>query len=461
MLAVLAVGVAIRVVAMLAYRYAFFFPDGQQYLTAAAHHGTDPRRPIGYSLFLVPFVHHDLILVALFQHLLIIGFAVVCYLYLLRRGVRAWMAALATAPLLLGPSEVVLEHFVLAETVFTVLTVAGLMMLTRSAPGTGSSRRRLVYPAAAGVLLAYAAVTRTVGLPICVVGLAYLLIRIRTVGWRALAAYALMVAVTLGGYVGLYHSQHGVYAFGQYQGRFLYSRVMTFVHCDNVPAADKRLCSPVAIANRPALPEAYIWRTTSPASVYEPGVANDGHLTAFAMNAIEKQPLDYLATIARETTWMLVPPLRPDVPSIACHDELWIPAARVNNGCDPYYYLPVPLTAWPIPQAEAPATAATTTLSGYGRSQIAYGPLLGLAMLGTFVLVIVRFRRGDRALLGDGLLFAVTALGLLVTATATSMYELRYSIPAIPVACVGLALAVRGARSAVVVERSVDEPTLV
>ena len=49
------------------------------------------------------------------------------------------------------------------------------MLLTRSARDNQSSRWHLLYPALAGGMLAYATLTRTVGLPICALGFVYLL----------------------------------------------------------------------------------------------------------------------------------------------------------------------------------------------------------------------------------------------------------------------------------------------
>src|SRR5690242_11930387 len=86
LVAVLAVGIALRVVAHLAYPYAFYYPDGELYVIGASTGVTATSRPIGYSLLLAPFVPGNYIWVALAQHVLVVAFAVLAYVYLVRRG---------------------------------------------------------------------------------------------------------------------------------------------------------------------------------------------------------------------------------------------------------------------------------------------------------------------------------------------------------------------------------------
>lgn len=469
MVAVVAIGVVLRVVAHLAYPYAFFYPDGELYVIGAYTGHTATSRPIGYSLLLAPFVPGNYIWVALAQHILVVAFAIVAYVYLLRRGVRPWVAGLALAPLLLGPTELILEHYVMAETVFTVATLGGLMALTLSARRPSDAGRfgdagrlggagrpgddgrgqgwRLVFAAVAGLLLAYAAVTRSVGLPVCALGLVYLLVRIRRVGWTALVTYLVATALPLLGYLGLYHHQHGVYAFGQFQGRFLYARTMTIADCAKLPADDQKLCSPTDPKDRWPRNEYFVFAPTSPATIYYPKVTDDKYLQQFALDVIKAQPLDYANMVVRETGWYFIPPLRPTYHLTVCANDEFQPNAYRNSGaCGLADYVPGDPMHQPPKQPETAATPASRFLAAWGGSQIVYGPLTGLALLATLIIAVVRARRGDRVLLLDALLFAAASLGLLVASVALSMYELRYAIPSIPIAMIGLALAIRGAR---------------
>src|SRR5262245_25230800 len=79
-----AIGVALRIAFHFAYPRAFFYPDSERYLDAALRWLTDPTRPFGYSVFLVPFGWHHLILVAATQHIMVLGLALLAYRFLLR-----------------------------------------------------------------------------------------------------------------------------------------------------------------------------------------------------------------------------------------------------------------------------------------------------------------------------------------------------------------------------------------
>ncbi|HUL27314.1 MAG TPA: hypothetical protein VLW44_16275, partial [Streptosporangiaceae bacterium] len=94
----LAAGLALRVAAQLAYRPALFYIDSVKYLFGA-YPGNEPP---GYQLLIKPVLAvADPSLVAAVQHVVGLAMAVLIYLVLLRRGVPRWLAALATAPVLL------------------------------------------------------------------------------------------------------------------------------------------------------------------------------------------------------------------------------------------------------------------------------------------------------------------------------------------------------------------------
>ena len=68
-------------------------------------------------------------MVAALQHLAGLAMAVVLYLVLRRRGVPNWLAALATAPVLLDAYQLQIEQSIMPDTAFEVLIVAGLAVL--------------------------------------------------------------------------------------------------------------------------------------------------------------------------------------------------------------------------------------------------------------------------------------------------------------------------------------------
>src|SRR5258708_19071099 len=86
--------------------------------------------------------------VAAVQHLLGLAMAVVLYLLLLRRGVPRWLAALATAPVLLDAYQVQIEQTIMPDTWFEALIVAGLAILLWP-PATGGPAAGVVPPGGA------------------------------------------------------------------------------------------------------------------------------------------------------------------------------------------------------------------------------------------------------------------------------------------------------------------------
>jgi hypothetical protein len=62
--------------------------------------------------------------------------AAAVYLLLLRLGVWPWLAALATAPLLLDSMQLSLEQYVMSDVLFQALLLAAcLLLLWRRRPG--------------------------------------------------------------------------------------------------------------------------------------------------------------------------------------------------------------------------------------------------------------------------------------------------------------------------------------
>ena len=102
LLLLLAVGAGLRVLTVLAYQPAILYIDSYSYLENLHHLRPDGLRPIGYTLILhVVLPWGGLRAVTVVQHLLGLGIAVAIYRLLLRHGARRWLAALATAPVLL------------------------------------------------------------------------------------------------------------------------------------------------------------------------------------------------------------------------------------------------------------------------------------------------------------------------------------------------------------------------
>ncbi len=171
--ALLAAGLALRVLAQFAYRPALFYIDTTRYLYNDAQ-GMDPVGYKGPLRVILAITNFNTI--AAVQHLLGLAMAVVLYVLLLRRGAPRWLAALAMAPLLLDAYQIQIEQTVMPDTWFEALIVTGLaILLWRPAPGW-----RAVL--AGGLVLGTSAIFGQIGEALLLPAVLYLLVL--GGGWR-------------------------------------------------------------------------------------------------------------------------------------------------------------------------------------------------------------------------------------------------------------------------------------
>src|SRR6202035_972514 len=148
-----------------------------------------------------------------------------------------------------------------------------------------------------------AEIMRSVGLPLLAVFAVYMIIK--RVSWRKVAATIVVCLIPVFGYAGVFYVQHGQFAMTNSTGVFLYGRVMTFADCAKMklPVNELSLCITVPPSQRPA-GWAYIWDAESPLNRFPPSkfspVPNQ-LAENFAIRAIEAQPLDYAAAVAKDT----------------------------------------------------------------------------------------------------------------------------------------------------------------
>jgi hypothetical protein len=436
LLGVLVVAIALRVAFSVTYQYAFFFPDSRPYVEAAATGIPSPVRPHGYSFLIQPFVQKPYIWLAIVQHVIGLVMLVVGYAFAVRRGIKPWIAAVAFIPLAVDARQLTLEHYVLTETAYVALTVGGLVAL--------AWHDRLGWKAAAlgGILLAFAASTRTTGLPI--IALAGLYLLIRRVGIKPLAAFALPIVAVLGSYLVWYQSNHGVYAFGQYSGRFLYARVAPIADCDklDLTAEERVLCTPTVPDNWDQRPDMYIWSGASPATKYYPGVEDDKILGGFANKVIRQQFGDYLLVIAEQTAWHFYP-RPPIVKGAACLANWWIPPVTPGKtGCEPRLYTPVAEAKLAPPASDPGHIPGARQWHAYGEIVTTPGPLYLIGFFAAIFAAVWRPRRGSWRQAADALLFVGAGVGLLVLTVATSIFDHRYAIPAVLLVPLGLVFAI-------------------
>lgn len=438
----LVLGAVLRTAVALAYQPALWFHgDSFSYLQSGVALGPDPVRPLGYAVLLralEPFPR-SLTLVIAVQHLAGLGVAALVYALLVRRSVTPWLATAATLPVLLDPYQLQLEHLVMSDALYLLLTTAGVVVLSWS--------DRPSWPAAAGagLLLGAAAATRSVGLPVAVLLLAVLALR-RAGLVRTLSA-AVACALPLAAHLVWFHAVHDRWAFTHSSGIFLYSRTMAFADCTVLPltAEQRQLCDPLPPGARPESSR-YIWDAQSPL-VRLPGRTflpeHDRLAQGFALTAVRDQPGDYARVVARELGHAFAPG-RPPVPVVDLPKYEFVPdpAELVPAHARPRGLRAVQAyddTVVSLSTTQRPALAAW--LARYQDVVRLPGPALaGLVVLSLAALL----RRPPHR--GAALTLLAGAAALLVLPVLTAQYDPRYVLVAVPLFCAAAALGGDGLR---------------
>jgi hypothetical protein len=235
----LTAGLVLRVLTQIAYRPALLYIDSTKYLLNA-YPGDDPP---GYQLALKPVLAlGSLDLVAVIQHLLGLGMAVAIYLLLLRRGVPRWLAALATAPVLLDAYQLQIEQNVMPDVMFEALIVTGVVaLLWRATPSPW-----LVV--VAGLALGTSATARQIGEIFILPALGYLLIVTR--GWRlrlkraGVLCLAFVLPILAASYRNYADPQLHSFSLAPYASGSIYGRMAEAANCATLrlPGYERPLC---------------------------------------------------------------------------------------------------------------------------------------------------------------------------------------------------------------------------
>lgn len=295
----LAAGLALRVLAQIAYRPAIFYIDSIKYLLGA-YPGNDPP---GYQLLLKPLlaVSNPAVMAAV-QHLLGLGMAVALYLLLLRRGARRWLAALAVAPVLLDAYQLQVEQSMMPDVWFEALLVTGLAaLLWRPRP-----ERWMVITA--GLALGGSAAFRQVGEILVLPALVYVIFA--TPGWRHRAAQAVVLCaafalpILTASYSNFLTMKH--FGLAPYAASTVYGRVAEVADCGKLvlPSYERPLC-PDPKQKRLG-PDGLDHAAGSPIKSYVPPPGMRGHnmMVDFARRVVVQQPLGVISAIARDAAKM-------------------------------------------------------------------------------------------------------------------------------------------------------------
>jgi len=435
---VLTPAVLLRIDAELGYQWHAWFNDSFEYVQNTVNFQLDPTRVSGYSIWLkILQPLHTYAVVTILQHLM--GLAIAVMIYALARhrfGAPAWLATLATVPVLYDGFEIELEHLIMADVPFLfLLTLAVTLLLWDPVP----SMRRCVL---IGALLGLAEILRSVGLPLLAVFAVYMIIR--RISWRKVAATIAVCVLPVFAYAGLFYVEHGQFAMTNSTGVFLYSRVMTFADCAKmkVPVNELSLCITVPPDRRP-IAQLYIWAAESPLNRFPPPVFSpvpNSLAENFAIRAIEAQPLDYARAVF-DDTWRVFAWKRHVFPNAQTYDEYV------------FGYKGTPIPSWDRAHLGKYDSFAAAYVHGNPNTQVVdpfariirgyqryvwlpgtvYGPIL-LAGLGGIVLAWRRI--GGEALLPWTISFA-----LIVIPAATATFDYRYVLAATPFACLAAAIA--------------------
>jgi hypothetical protein len=419
---VFALGAAVRVLAVVAYRPALlFFGDSYTYLWMSHTLKPDPTRPLVYPIFIrmlswAPF-GRNLAFLIIVQHLMGLGIGVLIYALARRYRLPKWAATLAAAPMLLDAYQVNIEHFVMAEVLFQALIVCALAFLLWDERPSGP------FCAFAGALLGVAALSRTVGLALIPIAVLFLFLR-RTKISRIIAFVA-AAGLFLGGYSMWFGHANKEASVQSAEGNFLFGRVMSFADCTqfDVEPNQMALCDTVPVSERPNA-NYYVWGRNTPSHVvpHPKGMTTSAMLRSFALNAIFGQPVDYARVVSSDflhyfrpghiTGRLDEPGTQWRFPRALDHAQYWDQYVQVYDDSSPVID--------PGPSA---------LVRGYQGLMFPSGPfyavMLILGLAGAWLLI-------GRPSGGPVALIVAIAVALLAVPVMTTMFDYRYFLPAIP-----------------------------
>ena len=448
LLVVLAVGVVVRVLALVAFWPGFVRRDAPTYLDLSRHLVPSPDRVVGYSAFLrVLLGPVDAVwVVSVAQHVLGLLTVVLVFALLRRRGCPWWLATLAVVPLVLDGMQLVLEQSVLSDELYQLLLVAAVALLL------WRPRPRLLDVALAGLVLGISTLVRVGGEPAILT--AVLLVVVVARGWRTKLIHAAVVVVAfvavLVPYAAWYHASTGAFALTQSGGRALYMRTTTFVDCARLtlPAYERPLCPEEPLGQR-LDPTWYGWHdpdgehglTDLPA-----GITPDRAMHDFAVRAIRAQPLDYARVVGRDFLlgfdWSRRDRYEYDTADkwrfdgwYGYHTSDWTgPAYDAHGGVQPHF-----TGTW------------ARLMSDYGRYVFLPGPVLAALLLLSLVAMFRRRRDAppDEDQRPALLLLVTLGVGLVLVPVLTAEFVWRYTLPMLTLVPPAAALAwiqLRGSR---------------
>ena len=338
--------------------------------------------------------------------------------------------------------EMQIEHMVMSDVLFIFLVTVAVAALC------WFDRPPVLLCAAAGLMIGYAGIVRSVGEPLLIVLVAGLLLR--RVDWKRTAVLLVAGVLPIAGYMVWYHGFYGQYALDTSSGTFLYSRVSTFAECSQMtlPADLKVLCDPRPLAQRPTSQE-YLWSVDTPLYKFSRGnqfsPAANKMAGQFARDAIESQPLAYAKAVLKDTlhtfTWNRT---QSDLTGSGPSFQFEPVVAPVTANKTLWWVMYYPQDKSALLRYAGPSLGQPTVTKPFSSIIQAYqkvfylrGTMLGVILLLGAAGIIARWRRwGGLALLP----WAVAAV-LIILPPMTAGFSYRYVLTAVPIACLAAGLA--------------------
>ena len=302
-LAVLGIGIALRVVTQIAYRPSLLYIDSYRYLGNL--HALEPSRtsqPIGYEVLLLrPLLSiGNLAVVAAVQHVIGLAMGVTIYIVVVRLGARRWVAVIAAVPVLLDAYQLQIEQNIMSETLFEALILAGVVLLLWKRPLTTPVL------AIAGVFIGLSATVRAVGVVLVVPAVVFALVA-GPAGWqriRRAAVIGVAFVAVIGAYVGYAWIKSGDLSLSRGDVYLLYGRAATIVDCRglDLPDYERVLCPKEPLDDRLG-PNLYAHHSPYPGRVVvPPGKDRDDVLRDFSRRVFVHQPFDLAKHVITDFT---------------------------------------------------------------------------------------------------------------------------------------------------------------
>lgn len=441
----LLLGVAFRVALTAQWRPAFVgYSDSGVYFQGAVEGvWTDPIRTVGYTVVLdvLHAVTPHLTPVIVLQHTLGLAAGVLLYGALRHVGAPGWVALIAAASLLLGGSQVMLEHAALSEGLFTPLMALALYAVVR-APG-GTRWWAVLVGVCAGLMIALKGVA-IVLVPV-VVGCVAFSARRPTRATLAAGGIAAGCALAIvAGYIGVRQQQTDLAGLASNGNWNLYGRVAPFADCTKFtpPPESGPLCDdPLPVGQRPG-GEYYIFDSRSPGirfagPAYQISPVANAMRTfgRFSRAAILGQPGAYLSAVVNDAVRLV----DLDHPSFGQATPRQLQAQFTGGLADGSPTGNGFVEGWRarLYPGDAMTHRSVRAFTTYERWTTPRGPLMVLALLLAAAAPFVA-PRGTR---NAAALMTLTAFALLFFPIFAKAYDYRFVIPAIgpltAAACLG------------------------